>query len=182
MSEQKFASVDAGFSLTANAQRNALCFAIKGSGIGFGAWFGLIFAGVFFGAILTVLFALIGGNADRWRAEDFFSTWFFIIGLVMVCAFLWSRSRSQVFKFDITDVDVQTPDGGRYARSDISETLLRNKGTIIHNSQANVTTTHSSTVVVGTGMVGGAVAAGHAVGNVAGAVGLNRPGYRGGSN
>jgi len=36
MSEQKFTSIDAGFSLTADAQRNALFFAIKGSGIGFG--------------------------------------------------------------------------------------------------------------------------------------------------
>jgi len=157
-------AVDEGFSLTADADRKALCFAIKGAGIGFGAWFGMLLGGVVLGGLLAAMMSPFSDGG----AEAFFARWFLMFMIAFGWAFLWALLRKRQYYFEITDVDVLAPDGQRYARNHISEILLRNKGTDIYSSSPQQS---SGVVVAGTGLRGAALVAGAAAQQIGASIG-----------
>ncbi len=155
-------ALDDGFSITPGADGKSIRFAIRGSGIGIGAWFGFILGGLFFGTILTALIAISYKMKDAASLRTFLLMMAFALG----SAFLWSRVRRQKFVFEISEGVVRAPDGQTYARGDISEILIRNQGSVAHSAAPQ-----STTIIAGTGLTGVAMAGATAMGNAAAGVG-----------
>lgn len=150
---QDVAELDDGFSIEPASDGSSTHFAINGSGIGGGAWFALVFAGLFFGALLALPFGS-------------FNVFYTIMAIAIGIAFLWDRRRKQRFAFEVTKNDVKAPNGKRYAKADISELLIRNGNAIAHS-----VSTHNTTVIAGTGITGAAMMGATAMGNAASGVG-----------
>ncbi|MGI6247755.1 MAG: hypothetical protein ACOYJQ_18640 [Pseudochelatococcus sp.] len=148
--------IEQGFTVTTSNDDPTVGVSINGSGIGFGAWFGLLFIGLLVGAPM----ALVAGMNGFVATLAFF-------GLV---AFLWDRSRKRRYEFTVTETAVRMPNGKEYAKGDISELLIRNQsGKTVYAGR--VEWTQSSTVVVGVGVTGAAMAGAAAINNVAGSLG-----------
>lgn len=145
--------IDHGFSMTTTPDGSCTSFAINGSGIGGGAWSAFIFFGLLFGFV-----ALLAFNS--------LNALYLVMAVATGLAFLWDRHRKKRFFFEVTNDDVKTSNGQRYAKNDISELLIRNGDAVAQSSS-----TSNTTVVAGTGVMGVAMVGASVVGNAAEGIG-----------
>lgn len=143
---------DNGFAVSSDGDGSTVHFGINGSGIGGGAWFGAIVAGMIVGIPLSLSLGASG----------------FVIATIALVgvAFIWDRFRKARYEFSVSDSTVQGPDGKLYARADISELLIRNAGGI-----AQAAPVQSSQFVVGVGVAGAAMVGAMALSNSANRMG-----------
>jgi uncharacterized membrane protein len=130
-----------------------ITFQTRGSGIGAGAWVGIVFMGVFFGFLIALIM-------------ESFVALFVLIALCVGIAFLMSTSRSQEYTFSVTP-DLIKAGGKEYAKSDVSEILIRNSS----GNTAGQAQVEGGTVVFGTGVTGMAYAGATTLGNSAKKIG-----------
>lgn len=150
-------NVDHGFSMK-RGEAGAVEFEARGSGIGGGAWFGIIFFGLFIG-FLAFLMQAFDKNPSATPS-------IVIIAISFGIAFLMSKQKSQTYQFKVSPDSVHVG-GKEYKKSDISELLVRNSsGQAAHN--VNV---EGGTVVFGTGVAGAAYVGATVLGNSAKQIG-----------
>lgn len=159
---RKIAVVDDGFQITPSADGKSTRFEIKGAGIGMGAWVGFILGGIFFGFFFSLIMYII----YRTRDPATFTNYGLFLAACLMTAFVWDRIRKRQFAFEVNDTGVRAPDGQLYAKVDISEILLRNRG-----ATAYAVPPQSTMVVGGTGVAGVTLAAAGAAGNISQGVG-----------
>ena len=140
-------------------------FETRGAGIGAGAWIGIILAGGFF-ALIAFLMQAFDRNPS--------ATPSIVIMLAAVgIAFLINHLRTKTSTFAVGADEVTVGAGGEgsgaksYAKSDISELLIRNNsGGASHSVKVE-----GGSVFIGSGVAGAAFIGAQSLNNAAGAIG-----------
>jgi hypothetical protein len=133
-------------------------FDIKGSGLGAGAWFGILF----FGAFIAVLLLL----AQAFQRNPSLVPSLVAIGAAVILGFLLHRARSKTYRFAVSPDAVRVDDKD-YNKADISELLIRNGAGATYQQ----VTVDNGTVIYGTGLTGAAMVGARALGNASRQIG-----------
>ena len=146
-------SVDLGFEMNKSGDGRETTFTTRGAGIGAGAWVGIVFMGLFFASLIALIAESMG-------------TFVIITAISVGLAYLMSSSRSKEYTFIVTP-DLIKAGGKEYAKSDVSELLIRNSS----GNTAGQAQVEGGTVVFGTGVTGMAYVGATALGNSAAKIG-----------